>query len=75
METLTHAFKDRAYEQLARIGKAVASPQGLELLDLLSQGPRTVENEVSDLAGSRSSHRCGRQSFLGGNAYGIPGSL
>jgi rhodanese-related sulfurtransferase/DNA-binding transcriptional ArsR family regulator len=37
-------FKDRVYEQLARIGKAVASPQRLELLDLLSQGPRTVEN-------------------------------
>jgi len=37
-------FKDRVYEQLARIGKAVASPQRLELLDLLSQGSRTVEN-------------------------------
>ena len=37
-------FKDRVYEQLARIGKAVASPQRLELLDLLSQAPRTVEN-------------------------------
>ncbi len=31
------------YEQLARIGKAVASPPRLELLDLLCQGPRTVE--------------------------------
>jgi rhodanese-related sulfurtransferase len=37
-------FKDQVYEQLARVGKAVASPQRLELLDLLSQGPRTVEN-------------------------------
>jgi rhodanese-related sulfurtransferase/DNA-binding transcriptional ArsR family regulator len=37
-------FKDQVYEQLARIGKAVASPQRLELLELLSQGPRTVEN-------------------------------
>jgi rhodanese-related sulfurtransferase/predicted transcriptional regulator len=37
-------FKDRVYEQLARIDKAVASPQRLELLDLLSQGSRTVEN-------------------------------
>ncbi|HXG20161.1 MAG TPA: metalloregulator ArsR/SmtB family transcription factor [Methylomirabilota bacterium] len=36
-------FKDRIYEQLARIGKAVASPQRLEILELLSQGPRTVE--------------------------------
>jgi rhodanese-related sulfurtransferase/predicted transcriptional regulator len=36
-------FKDHVYEQLARIGKAVASPQRLEILDLLSQAPRTVE--------------------------------
>ena len=31
------------YEQLARLGKAVASPARLELLDLLCQGPRSVE--------------------------------
>ncbi len=36
-------FRDSIYEQLARIGKAVASPKRLELLDLLVQGPRTVE--------------------------------
>ncbi|MFQ5890946.1 MAG: ArsR/SmtB family transcription factor [Gemmatimonadota bacterium] len=36
-------FKDTIYEQFARIGKAVASPRRLELLDLLCQGPRTVE--------------------------------
>jgi rhodanese-related sulfurtransferase len=36
-------LKKAAYEQLARIGKAVASPPRLELLDLLCQGPRTVE--------------------------------
>lgn len=36
-------FKDQIYEQLARVGKAVAAPKRLELLDLLSQGPRTVE--------------------------------
>lgn len=36
-------FKDAVYEQLARIGKAVASPRRLELLELLCQGPRTVE--------------------------------
>jgi rhodanese-related sulfurtransferase len=36
-------FKDAVYEQLARIGKAVAAPKRLELLDLLGQGPRTVE--------------------------------
>ena len=36
-------FKTAIYEQIARIGKAMASPGRLELLDLLSQGPRTVE--------------------------------
>lgn len=35
--------KDRLFEQFARIGRAVSSPRRLELLDLLSQGPRTVE--------------------------------
>jgi len=36
-------FKKTVYEQLSRIGKAIASPPRLELLDLLCQGPRTVE--------------------------------
>lgn len=44
MKSTARIFKDRVYEQLARITKAVASPQRLELLDLLSQSPRTVEN-------------------------------
>lgn len=37
-------LKKSLYEQLARLGKAVASPARLELLDLLCQGPRTVES-------------------------------
>ena len=36
-------LKGVIYEQIARIGKAAASPSRLELLDLLSQGARTVE--------------------------------
>ena len=36
-------FKDRLYGQLARVGKALASPARLELLDLLAQGERSVE--------------------------------
>lgn len=43
-------FKDEIYEQIARISKAAAAPKRLELLDLLSQGPRTVE-VLADLAG------------------------
>jgi rhodanese-related sulfurtransferase len=41
--TTTTRFKTAIYEQIARIGKATASPGRLELLDLLAQGPRTVE--------------------------------
>jgi rhodanese-related sulfurtransferase len=36
-------FKDSIYEQFARLGKAVSAPKRLELIDLLCQGPRTVE--------------------------------
>ena len=36
-------LKDPLYEQFARIGHAVASPKRIELLDLLSQGEKTVE--------------------------------
>ncbi len=36
-------FKDAIYEQFARVAKALASPHRIELLELLSQGPRTVE--------------------------------
>jgi rhodanese-related sulfurtransferase len=43
MKNPNRAFKDAIYEQFARIGKAVSSPRRLELLDLLCQGPRTVE--------------------------------
>jgi rhodanese-related sulfurtransferase/DNA-binding transcriptional ArsR family regulator len=37
------SLKTAIYEQIARIGQATASPSRLELLDLLTQGPRTVE--------------------------------
>ncbi len=36
-------FKQQLYEQFARIGKALASPHRLELLDVLAQGERSVE--------------------------------
>jgi rhodanese-related sulfurtransferase len=36
-------FKTSIYEQFARVGKAISNPARLELLDLLCQGPRTVE--------------------------------
>src|SRR5262245_25668098 len=36
-------LKDAIYEQVARIGKALSAPKRLEMLDLLCEGPRTVE--------------------------------
>jgi rhodanese-related sulfurtransferase/DNA-binding transcriptional ArsR family regulator len=36
-------LKDLLYEQVARIGKAVASPKRLEMLEVLAQGEKTVE--------------------------------
>lgn len=38
-----HRAKQRIYEQFARVGKALAAPARLELLDLLGQGERTVD--------------------------------
>jgi rhodanese-related sulfurtransferase/DNA-binding transcriptional ArsR family regulator len=38
-----HARKMALYEQFARVGKALANPTRLELLDLLAQGERSVE--------------------------------
>lgn len=37
------ALKDLLYEQVARVGKALASPKRLELLDLLAQGEKAVD--------------------------------
>lgn len=51
-------FKDSIYEQFARLGKAVSAPKRLELLDLLCQGPRTVEAlaEQAALSVANASH-------------------
>lgn len=42
-------FKDAIYDQFSRLGKAISAPKRLEFLELLSQGPRTVE-ELANLA-------------------------
>lgn len=44
------AFKERLYGEFALLGKALASPHRLELLDLLAQGERSVE-ELAHEAG------------------------
>ena len=48
-------FKDRLYAQFARIGKALASPHRLELLELLAQGERTVESLAAEIGISMAS--------------------
>src|SRR2546422_9160339 len=42
-------FKNRLYGQFARIGKALASPYRLELLELLAQGERSVESLANEI--------------------------
>src|ERR671914_1506734 len=52
-------FKDRLFGQFARIGKALSSPRRLEIVDLLAQGERTVEEiarETSMSVASASQH-------------------
>jgi rhodanese-related sulfurtransferase/DNA-binding transcriptional ArsR family regulator len=39
----TREFKNNLYQQFARIGKCLSSDKRLELLHLLSQGPKSVE--------------------------------
>jgi len=46
--TAHRQFKDRLFGQFALIGKALASSARLELLELLAQGPRTVEALASE---------------------------
>jgi rhodanese-related sulfurtransferase len=38
------AAKDALFAEFAAVGKALGSPKRLELIDLLAQGPRSVEN-------------------------------
>src|SRR5919204_3433550 len=45
-------FKDRLYAEFATIGKALGSAHRLELLDLLAQGERSVDELAHELAQS-----------------------
>ena len=50
------AAKDSLFTEFAAVGKALASPKRLELLDLLAQAPRSVEDlaRTADLVAARS---------------------
>ena len=43
-------LKDLLYEQVARVGKALASPKRLEMLEMLAQGEKAVETLAAELA-------------------------
>lgn len=43
-------LRDLLYEQVARIGKALASPKRLELLEMLAQGEKSVEVLATELS-------------------------
>ena len=36
-------FKDKAYNELAKVTKALGNPRRMEIIDLLAQGPFSVE--------------------------------
>src|SRR3712207_3292649 len=46
----SRAFKDGLYAEFAVLGKALANPHRLELLDLLAQGERSVEELAQEAA-------------------------
>ncbi|MEO5696704.1 MAG: metalloregulator ArsR/SmtB family transcription factor [Burkholderiaceae bacterium] len=43
-------LKDLLYEQVARVGKALASPKRLEMLEMLAQGEKAVESVAAEVA-------------------------
>lgn len=43
IEGTARAFKDDLYRQFARIGKCLSSDKRLEIMHMLSQGPKSVE--------------------------------
>lgn len=42
-------FKDRIYEQFARVGHSLSNGRRLELIDLLAQGPRHVDALAAEM--------------------------
>lgn len=48
MSETNRQTKNQLYGQVARIGKAIASPKRLELIEILCQGEKTVEQLAND---------------------------
>jgi len=57
------------YEQFARVGKALANPARLELLDLLAQGERSVE-DLAETAHMKVSNTSAQLRMLAGAGAG-----
>ena len=56
---MNRAAKQALFEEIAAMGKALASPRRLELLDLLAQGPRSVDElarEIDQTSANTSQH-------------------
>ncbi len=47
---MSRGLKDLLYELVARVGKAVSSPKRLELLELLAQGEKSVEELATEIS-------------------------
>lgn len=60
-----HARKMAVYEQFSKVGKALANPARLELLDLLAQGERSVE-ALAETAGMKVSNTSAQLRALAG---------
>jgi rhodanese-related sulfurtransferase len=69
------AFKDRLYGQFARVGKALASPHRLELLELLAQGERTVDSLANEAGMSIASASQHLQTLREGGLFELSKSL
>ena len=48
MTDSSRSIKDHLYAQVARMGKAISSPKRLELIEILCQGEKTVEQLAAD---------------------------
>ena len=53
MSEAKRIFKDQLYEQFARVAKALAHQHRIELIDLLAQAERSVEDLAFELGPSR----------------------
>lgn len=46
---VSRSLKNLLYEQVARVGKALASPKRLEILEMLAQGEKAVESLATEV--------------------------